>query len=203
MFSSVPYAKLFSSVSRYSSDASENRIARMNSRTPDICVEGLIVVDPCKPRLPVDRDYQCSFAVVFTQFRAGISCRRVDRIERHVLAARGGTQAWIEFDVSTAMPVYKLKRNRPIASKREENGIERITTELRTVRSPMDANSDEFDAEFEIALDSSQKRLSRSIGSSQESIDGRPRRDVPLFVDDASFQSLKTFDDERAAGNDS
>lgn len=129
MFSSVPYAKLFSSVSRYSSDASENRIARMNSRTPDICVEGLIVVDPCKPRLPVDRDYQCSFAVVFTQFRAGISCRRVDRIERHVLAARGGTQAWIEFDVSTATPVYKLKRKRPIASKREENGIERITTE--------------------------------------------------------------------------
>lgn len=67
----------------------------------------------------------------------------------------------------------------------------------------MDANSDEFDAEFEIALDSSQKRLSRSIGSSEESVGGRPRRDVPLFVDDASFQSLKTFDDERAAGNDS
>lgn len=32
VFSSVPYAKLFSLVSRYSSDTSENRIARMNSR---------------------------------------------------------------------------------------------------------------------------------------------------------------------------
>lgn len=102
-------------------------------RIVDICVEGLIVVDPCKPRLPVDRDYQCSFAVVFTQFRAGISCRRVDRIERHVLAARGGTQAWIEFDVSAAIPMYKLKRNRPIAGKREENGIERITMEARSI----------------------------------------------------------------------
>lgn len=29
--------------------------------------------------------------------------------------------------------MYKLKRNRPIAGKREENGIERITMEARSI----------------------------------------------------------------------
>ena len=43
-----------SSVSRYSGDVSENRVAAMNSGTSNICVEGLILVDPCKPRLPAD-----------------------------------------------------------------------------------------------------------------------------------------------------
>lgn len=55
MFSTCP-ANHFPPVSRYSANVSENRVAAMNSGTSNICVEGLILVDPCKPRLPADRD---------------------------------------------------------------------------------------------------------------------------------------------------
>lgn len=66
VFSTCP-ANHFPPVSRYSSDVSENRVAAMNSRTSNICVEGLILVDPYKPRLPADRGYPRRFSqhVVF------------------------------------------------------------------------------------------------------------------------------------------